>query len=171
MTKRSARILVTLFIAIVTLVVGANAASDLFTEVLWFNELGYAGAFWTRVWAAVTVRSVAGGVGAALVLLNLWIVVRQLGPVHLRRRYGNLEIAAPFAVWFGDAVVDHDFGGSMFLSYENGVFGTSLGYFWLPLTLVVGVLLLFVTLHLARGIGYLHGQFAKHLLVKTSQYD
>lgn len=80
-------------------------------------------------------------------------------------------IAAPFAVWFGDAVVDHDFGGFMFLGYENGVFGTSLGYFWLPLTLVVGVLLLFVTLHLARGIGYLHGQFAKHLLVKTSQYD
>jgi EamA domain-containing membrane protein RarD len=74
-------------------------------------------------------------------------------------------------VWFGEATVNHDFGGFMFLGYENGVFGTSLGYFWLPLTLVVGVLLLFLTLHLARGIGYLHGQFAKHLLVKTSQYD
>lgn len=80
-------------------------------------------------------------------------------------------IAAPFAVWFGDAVVNHDFGGFMFLGYEDGVFGTSLGYFWLPVTLALGVLLLFVTLHLARGIGYLHGQFAKHLLVKTSQYD
>ena len=36
---------------------------------------------------------------------------------------------------------------------------------------LIGIVLLFVTLHLARGIGHLHGQFAKHLLVKTSQYD
>jgi hypothetical protein len=32
------------------------------------------------------------------------------------------------------------------------------------------VLLLFATLHLARGIGRLHGLFAKHLLVKSAQY-
>ncbi|QDH69581.1 sensor domain-containing protein [Marilutibacter alkalisoli] len=38
----------------------------------------------------------------------------------------------------------------------------------LPLLSVFGVLLLFVTLHVARGIGYLHGQFAKHLLVKSA---
>lgn len=38
----------------------------------------------------------------------------------------------------------------------------------LPLAAVAGVLVLFVTLHLARGIGTLHGQFAKHLLVKSS---
>jgi uncharacterized membrane protein len=35
---------------------------------------------------------------------------------------------------------------------------------------VGGVLLLFATLHLARGIGRLHGLFAKHLLVKSVQY-
>jgi uncharacterized membrane protein len=35
---------------------------------------------------------------------------------------------------------------------------------------VGGVLLLFATLHLARGIGRLHGLFAKHLLVKSAQY-
>ncbi|NLB57227.1 MAG: hypothetical protein GX805_01945 [Gammaproteobacteria bacterium] len=38
----------------------------------------------------------------------------------------------------------------------------------LPLAAVAGVLVLFVTLHVARGIGTLHGQFAKHLLVKSS---
>ena len=38
----------------------------------------------------------------------------------------------------------------------------------LPLAAVAGILLLFVTLHVARGIGTLHGQFAKHLLVKSS---
>ncbi|MDQ3206311.1 MAG: sensor domain-containing protein [Pseudomonadota bacterium] len=40
----------------------------------------------------------------------------------------------------------------------------------LPLMSVLGVLLAFVTLHIARGIGYLHGQLAKHLLVKSAQH-
>ena len=38
---------------------------------------------------------------------------------------------------------------------------------WLgPLSVAAGVLLLFGTLHLARGIGKLHGAIAKHLLVR-----
>jgi uncharacterized membrane protein len=40
----------------------------------------------------------------------------------------------------------------------------------LPLLTVAGVALLFATLHLSRGIGRLHGAFAKHLLVKSAQY-
>lgn len=40
----------------------------------------------------------------------------------------------------------------------------------LPLVSLAGVLLLFATLHLARGVGRLHGRFAKHLLVKSAQY-
>ena len=32
------------------------------------------------------------------------------------------------------------------------------------------VVLLFATLHLVRFVGQLHGQLAKHLLVKSSQY-
>ncbi len=39
----------------------------------------------------------------------------------------------------------------------------------MPLLFVGGVLLLFATLHLARGIGYVHGQLAKHMLVKSAQ--
>jgi uncharacterized membrane protein len=79
-------------------------------------------------------------------------------------------IVAPIMVVTGYAVVNQDYDGWMLLGMDNGVFGTSLGYLGLPLVFVAGVLLLFVTLHMARGIGYLHGQFAKHLLVKTSQY-
>jgi hypothetical protein len=30
---------------------------------------------------------------------------------------------------------------------------------------VLGVLLLFTTLHMVRAVGHLHGQMAKHLLV------
>ncbi len=38
-----------------------------------------------------------------------------------------------------------------------------------PLALVAGVLLLFATLHLARGVASVHGALAKQLLVKVSQ--
>jgi uncharacterized membrane protein len=41
----------------------------------------------------------------------------------------------------------------------------------LPLISIAGVLLLTVTMHLARGIGYLHGQLAKTLLVATRAPD
>ncbi|MCD9005353.1 sensor domain-containing protein [Luteimonas sp. XNQY3] len=43
--------------------------------------------------------------------------------------------------------------------------------FLLPLVSATGVLLLFASLHLFRGIGRLHGAIAKHLLVKTAQYS
>jgi uncharacterized membrane protein len=41
----------------------------------------------------------------------------------------------------------------------------------LPLISILGVLLLTMTLHLARGIGYLHGQLAKTLLVATRAHE
>ena len=41
----------------------------------------------------------------------------------------------------------------------------------LPLMSILGIVLLTVTLHLSRGIGYLHGQVAKSLLVSTSRED
>jgi uncharacterized membrane protein len=44
-----------------------------------------------------------------------------------------------------------------------------LGWPGLLFSSVVGVFLLFATLHLIRGIGYLHGQLAKSLLVQTSE--
>jgi len=37
----------------------------------------------------------------------------------------------------------------------------------LPLVSILGIVLLTVTLHLTRGIGYLHGQLAKSLLVRA----
>lgn len=40
----------------------------------------------------------------------------------------------------------------------------------LPLTLPIGIALLALTLHVARGIGQMQGQLAKHFLVKTAQY-
>ncbi|RDZ27778.1 sensor domain-containing protein [Lysobacter silvisoli] len=40
-----------------------------------------------------------------------------------------------------------------------------------PLAIGAGVALLFLTLHIARWVGTLHGMLAKHLLVKSAQYS
>ena len=44
---------------------------------------------------------------------------------------------------------------------------TVLGWWELPIAFACGVVLLFATLHLLRGIGRVHGGVAKHLLVKV----
>ncbi len=91
--RRPGRVLVIAAVAVVALLVFGDALIGLYTDALWYTSLGYGAVYWTRLGIAVAVRSAVGALGAALVLLNLWFVARQLGPVHLRRRYGNLEIA------------------------------------------------------------------------------
>ena len=72
-------------------------------------------------------------------------------------------IAAPVIAIFGGSA------GGIWIDDVN-VIGIH-GWWALPLCFIVGVGLLFLTLHIARGVGYLHGQLAKHMLVKTSQFD
>jgi len=71
-------------------------------------------------------------------------------------------IASPILVWIG---MGH---GGLWL--DDVQITAQVDWWALPLLFVGGVLLLFGTLHLARGIGRLHGLFAKHLLVKSAQY-
>jgi uncharacterized membrane protein len=57
-------------------------------------------------------------------------------------------------------------------SMSGGQFGywepsTMLGWWELPIAFLLGVVLLFATLHLLRGVGKVHGAIAKHLLVKA----
>ncbi len=68
-------------------------------------------------------------------------------------------IGSPFVKAFGFNVINMDVDG--FSYYGPGWAGT------IALCLV-GIVLLFATLHLVRGIGRLHGQVAKHLLVPSS---
>ena len=68
-------------------------------------------------------------------------------------------IGSPFVKAFGLNVINMDVDG--FSYYGPGWAGT------IALCLV-GIVLLFATLHLVRGIGRLHGQIAKHLLVPSS---
>ena len=68
-------------------------------------------------------------------------------------------MAAPVMLALGyDQYVSLDFGGAAV---------GPLPWAW-PLVFLGGVLLLFATLHVARGVAHLHGQLAKHLLVKAA---
>ena len=72
-------------------------------------------------------------------------------------------IAAPLLAWFGTL------NGGIWI--DDIQIATQSGWWWqLPLLFVAGVVLLFGTLHLVRAIGRMHGQLAKHLLVKSAQY-
>ncbi len=66
---------------------------------------------------------------------------------------------APLAYLFGNA-------GDMTLTW-NGVGVIDQPWMVIPV-FITGVLGIFVTLHVARGIGKLHGMMAKHLLVKIA---
>jgi uncharacterized membrane protein len=67
-------------------------------------------------------------------------------------------IVAPIAVLFYDAG---------WITINGDVQMQALHPALLPLVSILGLLLLTITMHLARGIGYLHGQLAKHLLVHS----
>ena len=69
-------------------------------------------------------------------------------------------IAAPIALLFG-------LGGHLFV--DDGLVYVGEPWAW-PLVVLLGVVLLFATLHLARLVGHFHGQLAKHMLVKSAQY-
>ncbi|MGH7464231.1 MAG: UPF0182 family protein, partial [Longimicrobiales bacterium] len=91
--RRPGRLVAAVVIILLLILIFGRSAAVFYTDALWFQALDHSDVFWTRVLSVVAVRAVTGSVAAALILLNVWYVLRQLGPVHLRRRYGNLEIA------------------------------------------------------------------------------
>lgn len=93
MLNRPGRILLAVAASVAALLLVARAVAGFYTEYLWFASEGFAAAFWTRFQADLLVRLTTGAVAAGVVFANLWLGVRQIGPVHVRRRYGNLEIA------------------------------------------------------------------------------
>ncbi len=76
-------------------------------------------------------------------------------------------VAAPISVWLGFTDVQADSEGFLFWGTRGADMTTNLHLWQLPLVLLAGFLLFFITLHIARGIGTLHGLLAKHLLVRN----
>jgi uncharacterized membrane protein (UPF0182 family) len=91
--KNPARLLVTIGLLLLVALIIGRLIVGVYTEVLWYNQLGYSSVFWTRWFTDISVRFVMAALGAIVVFGNLWVVARRLGPVHVRRRYGNLEIS------------------------------------------------------------------------------
>lgn len=90
-TTRTLIVLVAVVLLMVLLL--GRVVVGFYTEALWFSQVGYASVFWTRFQTFLVTKSAAGVFAGLFVLGNLLIVTRQLGPVHVRRRYGNLEIS------------------------------------------------------------------------------
>ena len=78
-------------------------------------------------------------------------------------------IVAPLLVWTGFAEPGVSVDGWQVLGYNGDLLWTSLPVWGLPALFVLGIVLLFALMHIARGIGCLHGQLAKHLLVRSAQ--
>jgi len=91
--KSSQRWIVAAILTFLAVLIVGHVVTGFYTDALWFSHVGYASVFWTRFGAVVLSRVAAAIFAGLLVLGNLWFVTRQLGPVHVRRRYGNLEIA------------------------------------------------------------------------------
>ena len=96
-----------------------------------------------------------------LLMLPLGVLYFTIAATLLSLSLG-LVIAPPLAL----------FGAFDGWSLSGGRFGywepaTTLGWWELPIAFACGVVLLFATLHLLRGIGKGHGAIAKHLLVKA----
>ncbi|HEX7051333.1 MAG TPA: UPF0182 family protein [Longimicrobiales bacterium] len=93
MIRRPGRILLLTGAVLLAALIAGRVAAGFYTEALWYQALGRSSIFWIRLGTRLGVRLAAGALAGGLVLLNLWLVARRLGPVHLRRQYGNIEIA------------------------------------------------------------------------------
>lgn len=156
MTDRLARIRggrLAILVAALLLValVASRALTNLYVEVLWFDEMGYSGVFWKQ-WAWVW--GVRGGAAVLVTLalfLNLRLVGRTLGSLQIRRRFGNLEISerlpahyvtgttlglsALLGLWFGASITESVARASLFWSVApewaatDPILGLDLGFY------------------------------------------
>jgi len=181
MSRRTRRLLIAAGVLLLALLIGGRIAVTLYTETLWFGGLGYGSVYWRRIAAVTTVRTLAALIGAAIVYANLWWVVRRIGPVHVRRRYGNIEIAEKIprravvlgaaiasllAGWWlaevafdGRAAMDVYFWGRhAAFGIDDPLFGRDLGFhvFTMPVLehLLAYLLLLVLWIAVLSGIGY-----------------
>jgi hypothetical protein len=79
MRRSHARLLAIIGITLLVVLALGRAIVAMYTDVLWFGSMNQLPIYMTRLWQLIAVRSVAAAFGAAVVLLNLWMVARHLG--------------------------------------------------------------------------------------------
>lgn len=92
-----------------------------------------------------------------------FLLMLPLGTAYFTTAVTLLTVSLAFIA----APLGYFFAGENYGFTIDGYDVVSAAPWLLPLICVAGVLLLFATLHLARGIGKLHGLLAKHLLVRN----
>lgn len=115
---------------------------------------------WQRIGAMFTDARTWSTLFYMLLMLPLGIVYFTFAVTLLATSLGFM--AAPFARFYGESGV---------IVIDGDVLHWSAPDWSLPLFFLGGVLLLFVLLHAARGIGHLHGALAKSLLVRVADAD
>ncbi len=111
---------------------------------------------WQRIGAMFTDPRTWSTLFYMLLMLPLGVIYFSIITIGMALSLGF--IAAPFLALFGlpGGIIIHD--GTDLLATSP---------FWSPVVFIAGVLLLFGMLHIAKAIGHLHGQLAKHLLVQV----
>ncbi len=120
--RRVGRIALIGVVAVLVLMIAGRMAVEFYTDLLWYHGVGYLSTFWKRFTLGLAVRSVAALVAAGFVFANLWWVARHLGPVRVRRRYANIEIAeeVPRKYLLGIVVLVAVLGGWWLAEFQFG---------------------------------------------------
>jgi uncharacterized membrane protein len=114
---------------------------------------------WQRIGAMFTDPRTWSTLFYMLLMLPLGILYFCIISIGMSMAIGL--VIGPFVHLFSE------YGSGIVMSLDGEVYWT-LPYWMMPIMVLAGVLLLFIMLHVARGIGQLHGQLAKHLLVKPA---
>ena len=100
---KGGRLLVTLGIALLTILLIGRTAANAYIEILWFDSLGYSSVFWTRVFWEWGARLMGGALVGVVFFFNLRVIARSLGGMRIKRRVGDLviseQIPETYVVW------------------------------------------------------------------------
>lgn len=157
-TLRGGRIVAVVGAVLLVVLVGSRALASLYVDALWHAETGYGSVFWTRFTWIWGIRAAAAALVGVALYLNLSRVGASLGTVHIRRKFGNLEIAERLptryvtaaavglsvllGLWFGASVPDSVGRSALLLQAAepwgatDPVLGRDLGFYVFALPLL-----------------------------------
>jgi len=89
---RGVRIGVIAFAVLILLPVVATGAANLWTDALWFGEVGYQSVFWTRLWAPLALAAAGGVVFLVFFFVNTYLARRFSPRIRLAGVDGRDEV-------------------------------------------------------------------------------
>ena len=90
---RGGRLALFLAAGLALLLFALRLTASLYVNVLWFRSVGYEDVLWRRLAWSWGMRGTIGVLVGLVLFVNLRLVVGTLGAIHIKRRFGDLEIA------------------------------------------------------------------------------